>query len=775
MNKTTAFLLLYLFFSTIVAAQQTQTVRGTVADEDTQQPIADVTVWIDSMHGKFCVTDSGGAFVLHGVPTGKQYLQVRHLAYVPKEHYELTLLSGKETVVNILLKESITHIDEVVVTPSKQGQSGVRILPAIVNRYAGNVRDPLRMLTSVAGVQNTSDDKNDLVVRGNSPIGVLWMLEGCEILNPNHFAASGTTGGTVSVLNPDMMGVSTLYTGAFPTPFGNVLSAVFDAKLRNGSAHKFEHYAQLSNVDFNVGSEGYLTKGKASYNVAYRQSFVAAIENVSQKYRDALGATPDFKDATAKLYFPHRKGSTSIWAVGGQSKVQVEAGNGVNNSTLDVANQTATLSAGIGETLFLSDKMSMKANLYTSQLRTQNVKQDHDYTGQGGLPSSIFTDCEQRYGFNATLTFKANSRNVFTAGVAGSLMSSRLVNDQRQFSEDTLFYYKLAKQYGMFNAFAEYKHRFADEVEATVGLHYFYLFLNRTQSAEPRASLSWQPSPRHNLTLYAGMYSRQNPIGIYLTQEHSIDGGFAQPYLSLGLMKSAQAVLSYRTNPVPKWNVDVNLYYQHHYNIAVNQYSPSYSALNLAYYFDDIYMQRQKLEATGIGRNYGIELSTHFGEWHGYYAQCNGSLFSAKARGYDRNWHHTAFNNTYSVTVLAGKEIQVNRKYTFTVDASATVAGGRRYTPLDLDATLAQQHLMYDEVRLNTLQYAPYRRVDIKFAWVYNARWATHIISLDFRNLFDTKNIYEQLELPLNGEVFTYTVHQLRFFPVISYKILLSV
>jgi hypothetical protein len=47
-----------------------------------------------------------------------------------------------------------------------------------------------------------------------------------------------------------------------------------------------------------------------------------------------------------------------------------------------------------------------------------------------------------------------------------------------------------------------------------------------------------------------------------------------------------------------------------------------------------------------------------------------------------------------------------------------------------------------------------------------------HMLSLDFRNIFDAKNIYEQIELPLNGEIFTYAVYQLRFFPVLSYKIL---
>ena len=773
------FFLFYLNMITMPAiaiAQQAQTIRGGVLDEDTQQPVAGAAVWLDSMQGRSFTTDSGGAFVLTHVPIGKHYLYVKHIAYSTEEH-EVMLLSGKEATVSVALREAVRALDEVVVAyGGEKQQGGVKIVPAAVNRYAGNVRDPLRMLTSVVGVQNLSDDKNDLIVRGNSPIGVLWMLEGCEILNPNHFSASGGTGGTVSVLNPDVMGISTLYTGAFPATFGNVLSAVFDAKLRNGSVHKREHYAQLSSVDCNVGSEGYLKKGAASYNLACRQSFASAIEGVSQKYRDMLGATPDFSDFTAKLHFQHKRGAAKVWAVGGLSQVEIEAGNGVNSTTLDIENKTQTLSAGVGETLFLSDHASLTANLYTSLLSTKNVKQDHDYTGQGGLPSTIFTDTEQRYGLSATLTSKISTGNVLNIGVAGNISSSRAVNDERQFAEDTLFYYALEKQHGTLNAFAEWTCRFEGGLESTLGVHYFYLHLNHAQNLEPRASLHWQPTKKHGVTLSAGMYSRQYPVGVYLTGEHTPEGGFTQPYLSFGLMKSAQAALSYRATPLPQWSVEVNGYYQHHYNIAVDQHSRSYSALNLAYYFDDIYLLYQKLETTGIGRCYGVELTSRFGEWSGCYAQLNGSLLSARARGYDRKWYSTAFNSTYALTALAGKEIALSPggKYALTVDVSATLCGGRRYTPLDVEASVRQMKIIYDETRLNAMQYAPYSRVDAKVGVMCNAKGMTHVLSLDFRNVLDAKNIYEQVELPLNGEALTYSAYQLRFFPVLSYKILFS-
>ena len=69
------------------------------------------------------------------------------------------------------------------------------------NRYAGSRGEPSRMASNFAGVQGADDSRNDIVIRGNTPSGVLWRLEGINIPNPNHFAVPGTGGGSISILN----------------------------------------------------------------------------------------------------------------------------------------------------------------------------------------------------------------------------------------------------------------------------------------------------------------------------------------------------------------------------------------------------------------------------------------------------------------------------------------------------------------------------------------------------------------------------------------------
>ena len=101
-------------------------------------------------------------------------------------------------------------------------------------RYAASINDPARMALSFAGVASTDDGSNNIVIRGNSPRGVLWRLEGIEVPNPNHFGEEGASGGGVSMLSVNTLDNSDFYTGAFPAEYGNAASGVFDIKLRKG-------------------------------------------------------------------------------------------------------------------------------------------------------------------------------------------------------------------------------------------------------------------------------------------------------------------------------------------------------------------------------------------------------------------------------------------------------------------------------------------------------------------------------------------------------------
>src|SRR6185503_5048402 len=97
-------------------------------------------------------------------------------------------------------------------------------------KYAAAVNDPLRMVTGFAGVAAVDDGGNDIVIRGNSPAGLLWRMEGVDIPNPNHFSEAGSSGGGISILSAQLLSNSDFVTGAFAPEYGNALSGVFDLR-----------------------------------------------------------------------------------------------------------------------------------------------------------------------------------------------------------------------------------------------------------------------------------------------------------------------------------------------------------------------------------------------------------------------------------------------------------------------------------------------------------------------------------------------------------------
>ena len=135
------------------------------------------------------------------------------------------------------------------------------------------------MASNFAGVRGTDDSRNDIIIRGNSPGGLLWRLEGVDIPNPNHYGSTESTGGPVSILNNNQLANSDFMTGAFPAEYGNAISGVFDLKMRNGNDEHHEFLGQIGFNGFEFGAEGPISKKNgSSYLVNYRYSTLEAFE-----------------------------------------------------------------------------------------------------------------------------------------------------------------------------------------------------------------------------------------------------------------------------------------------------------------------------------------------------------------------------------------------------------------------------------------------------------------------------------------------------------------
>lgn len=332
--KNIVFILALSFLPLAFKAQITQTVRGKVFDSETNYPLLGAKVEVltgDSVKRYRAITDEEGRFIIEKVPVGKHQLEVKIPTYDLKS-VTVEVNSGKEAIVNVPLTERIIEQKEVTITARKKGQvinemaliSAQQFSVEETNRYPGSRMDPARMASNFAGVQGADDSRNDIIIRGNSPLGVVWKVEGIDIPNPSHFAISGSTGGPVSVLNNKLLGNSDFFMSAFPAEYGNSTSGVFDLKLRNGNDRKHEFTGQLGLFGTELLAEGPMNKkGTASYLVMGRYSTLSMFQGLGIKI--GTDAVPVYGDAAFKLNWRLKKGGNlSFFGIGGKSQIAIK-------------------------------------------------------------------------------------------------------------------------------------------------------------------------------------------------------------------------------------------------------------------------------------------------------------------------------------------------------------------------------------------------------------------------------------------------------------------
>jgi hypothetical protein len=262
-------IILAVVFNSITVYSQTdfkQTISGTVVDEISKEPLFGANIVLENSEDfKGTSTNENGHFILEDIPVGRVTLRITYLGYYPKLLSNLSLSTGKELVLNIDMQESVIQGKEVEIVASQDKYKPLNRMASVSargftieesQRYAGARNDISRMASNFAGVNQGNDSRNDIIIRGNSPVGLLWRYEGVDIPNPNHYGALGSTGGPVSILNNNVLSNSDFFTGAFPAEYGNAVSGAFDLNMRNGNQDKHEFIGQIGFNGFEFAAEG---------------------------------------------------------------------------------------------------------------------------------------------------------------------------------------------------------------------------------------------------------------------------------------------------------------------------------------------------------------------------------------------------------------------------------------------------------------------------------------------------------------------------------------
>ncbi len=784
-------MLIIVGISPLAAQQLTQTIKGVIIDKVSEKPLVGVTIKVlgTSIEAQ---SNNDGRYSLLNVPVGRVLLAISYEGYKDVGIPEVLVTVGKEVIIDVSMDQQIKKQDDVVVKSSKtrKGTASNEYATASarsfnvdeVTRFAGGRNDPSKLVSNFAGVIANNDSRNDIVVRGNSPAGVLWRIEGIPAPSPNHYATLGTTGGPVSALNTNALKTSDFYTGAFPAEFGNANAAVFDIQLRTGNTDKHERTFQVnlfSGVEAML--EGPLTKNKngASYLVGYRYSFAAIGGSLGLNV--GTDAIPKYQDWVYNIQLQKGKaGKLNFFGMGGISNIDfigkdLDSTDFFARQDQDAYAKNSFSTFGAKHTINLGKKTYLRTVATYSQTRNNYdaFQYENAITYNRKWQVTDVADRTKTFRINSFINSKTSTTFNWRAGVTGEFYNlSTNVLDREGQQETAPFVEQRAydDNFNVLQAFAQGKYSVNNNLSFTAGVHGMYFNLNKKSIIEPRAAVTYKFN-NNSFYISYGLHGQLQPFPVYLFEKNATSPIIDKTNRDLDFTKAHHYVLGYETRIKTDWRIKTELYYQYLTSVPVEQNASGFSMLNAG--IDFAFPDKTGLRNNGTGSNKGVELTIEKFLSKGYYLLTSVSIFDSKYKGSDKVERNASFNYSKVFNILAGKEwgMGKNKKNAFTIDIRVSSIGGKYTTPVNLTASLASGIEVLDDTRYNADRLSGYFRLDTKFGCRLNSkkRKISHSFYLDLQNITNKENIFLSRFNAQKGTVGN--LNQIGFFPDILYRL----
>lgn len=781
-------LFLFFFFSIIAIGQDqnTQIIRGKVVDKVSQMPLIGVVVLVSETDFN-TTTDLDGNFVLENIPVGRQIVQTQFLGYQPYVSEAFIVSSNKEIYLEIELIEQVEVTETVVVTASSGsdgvGNQALNDLSVVsarsfsveeTKRYAASVDDPGRMAAALPGIQTDQDNENDVVIRGNPSFGVLWKLEGLEIINPSHFARPGTTGGGITVFSAAVLGNTDLSTGGFAAEYGNALSGVFDMRYRKGNMVNREHSAKIGLVGLGFSTEGPIKKGRSSYLINYRYSTLGIL-NLMGLYVVRENVANNFQDLSFNLSFNSKdnKDEFKVFGVGGMSDEEwfTKQDTSEWQSYLDYIHENSGSNMGLlgfSYRRLLNDKSYLKITTGSVLNHTFMLQEEPNINDLNQKDTILEYDYKiLRSQLHLTYSNKINNRFRLKTGISLTANTYWLrYKEDRGNLNDYYYLNNLSGNTFLLQAYAQGSYRPTEKLTFNFGFHMLFLALNNTYSIDPRVSIQYKPFKNTTISAAYGIHGKALGIGSYLLQIRDNTGAITQPNMDLKMPKMHHAILSFQQVIGLGFRANVEGYYQYGFHM------PTSPVVNSGYW---LFNERdnygfQQMVSEGQTQNYGVDISVEKAFSRNFFVLVTGSLFWSQYKSLgDTEWRRTRVDKRWGTTIMGGYEFTFKKGGVLQIGVKSFISGGLRYTPADVAASQAAGVYVEDTSQLFGASAGTYFRLDARVAYRKDHKKFSYTIALDVQNCTNTKNvrymIYDRIQSTLIPR------YQSGLLPVLSFQI----
>jgi hypothetical protein len=686
-------------------------ITGTVIDQGTRQPLADVQVAVTGT-SLTAVTDANGRFRLANVPVGTRTLRLARIGYAPRSVTDLLVNPGRPTQTAVALDPAATQISDVRIVAGGSTTDAPRTMPNSritmsyeeIRRSPGAVGDVSRLVQAMPGVVPGSDDsRNDIIARGGSPMENLMLIDGIEVPNINHFAGQGTTGGPIGMINTELVRDATFMAGGFGPRFGNRLSSVLDIALREGNGDRWRSEIDVSTAGAGLIGEGPLGQ-KGTLILSARQSFLDLLA-------PALGLTavPYTTNFQLKAAFrPDARNEVKLIGLGGFDRIDFvsradDPEDGDPPGTTRVRGDRWTGGASWQRLLGSRGVGTLVTSLTSSG---NNVRVIELALGETPVFRNRARELEYVVRYDAQLAFPG------VVDVAAGASARRLTLGSR-----------LASPFGVNNPYSASPGR-VDTVEidasTSADIGGAYVEFSRTLG---RLDLAASSRVDHFALAAATRLSPRATATVRLTDGLALSGTWARYHQQVPLVYSANVaanrtlapmradhgVVALRWTPRSDLLVSVEGFDRRYTDYPVAE---AYPQLSLANTGDQVSIDALifPMRSAGTGRSRGVELFAQQKFTGSLYGQVSYTRSRVEHRALDGIWRAGGYDTPNIFTAILGAK----RGTAWEFSTRGSYTSGRPRTPVDLVASTAQNRLVFDAARLNSERTPVFARLDVR-------------------------------------------------------------
>lgn len=710
---------------------------GVVVDRATREPLigANVIVQQTATGG---ATDLDGKYKIDNAPVGVISVKISMVGYLPQVRTDIAISPINPTQLNIELESTAIELNEEIVVEGELFYKPTEVPTSLqaftyeeIRRAPGAAADISRMIMTMPGVVQTTDQRNDLIVRGGSPAENLNLVDGFEIPNLNHFGTQGSTGGPIGFMQTEFISEATFMSGGMPARYGDKLSSVLDIRLRQGNPDAIAGAFELS-----MAGAGLILEGPLGANTTY-------LLNVRRSYLDlifgslGLSAIPKYSNLNAKVtHTIDNRNSLNLILLGGIDEINFEDDPDEKDPELRLSEETDFYGdqylAGLSWRHLFDNKSF--GNLYVWTTRNHWDVKVTDVFNQANRQMVDNESTEFTNGIKYEYSTYLGRNLELLSGASVKQVSfdynSVIAADTNAFNRPSDGYTQSLDQSSTkANAFSQVVYKPTDDWKITAGarLNYFEALRNEF-SIDPRVGASYAILPYLNLNASWGIF-HQAPEFLWMfgTDKHN---------LALTYIKATHSVVGFDFYPDSDIKITLETYLKQYDNYPV---STEDSVISLANSGDDYGPNGLgSLISDGTGKSYGVDFFIQKKLTDQFYGLASYSWSRTRHQALDGVERPGSFDIPHVFTISGGyrfnESYELSAKYRF--------VSGRPKTPVNLTASKMANRLILDQDRINSERFPDYNRLDIRFD---HRTWFDSFAVVSFfelQNVLGTKNVY---------------------------------